>query len=491
MIRKQLLKGGAVMGMQQVICSGSSFVRTLIVARLVDRTDFGIAATLGMTVALLDMTSDLNAGTLLIQSKDGNEPELQASAQSVGLIRGMGCAAILLAIAYPAAALFSVPQATWAFLCLAMYPLFRAFAHLDTSRLQREMRFKPSAQVEVVSQLVSLLAAWPLAWWLRDYSALLWLMLLQAAVSTAATHWVAERRYRLAWNRTYIRQLLQFGWPLIINGMLMFAIMQGERLVIGSSKQLFPASSYTMADLGDFSVALTLTMTGVAALTKIAVTLMLPALAAVQSDQERFGKRYLMTAQVLCVGGACVALLFILAGKPLVIAFYGSQYVLAGRYIGWLGAAQAVRTVRMSVVLAALAKGDTRNTMMANLARSSGLLGCVAAAALGADLQWVAISALGGELVGWGVSTIMVHRRQQLSLEQCLGPSLIVALALAAASVAYVGGFGSLGLFASLGAVFAGVAMLLIVWVITVPNVRHEVRASVLLIRARGVASGH
>src|SRR5579884_2568443 len=200
MIRTKLLKGGAVMGMQQLACSSLSFIRMLIVARLVSRADFGIAATLALTVSLLDMTSDLNAGTLLIQAKDGNEPELQASAQSVGVVRGIACAAVLLLIARPVSFLFSVPQATWAFLCLALYPLVKAFAHLDYSRLQREMRFGPAARVEMTAQAAVTLAAWPLAFWLRDYSALLWLILLQATMTTAATHWVSERRYQLAWN---------------------------------------------------------------------------------------------------------------------------------------------------------------------------------------------------------------------------------------------------------------------------------------------------
>ena len=68
---------------------GLSFVRNIIVARLISPQDFGIAATFAITMSLLEMISDLAADRLIIQAKDGEDPQLQATAQLWQFTRGL------------------------------------------------------------------------------------------------------------------------------------------------------------------------------------------------------------------------------------------------------------------------------------------------------------------------------------------------------------------------------------------------------------------
>jgi len=117
-------------------------------------------------------------------------------------------------------------------------PLISGFTHFDKSRVQRDMKFGPSVWVDVSSNVLVMVAALPLALWLRDYSAMLWVLVLQSAAVTAASHCVAERHYGWAWDRRYARKILAFGWPLIVNGLLMFLIFEGDRFVIGAANHV-------------------------------------------------------------------------------------------------------------------------------------------------------------------------------------------------------------------------------------------------------------
>jgi len=192
-LRRSILKGAALLSAGQAVGQGLSFVRNIIVARFVCPADFGIAATFAITVSLLEMVSDLAADKLLIQAKDGDEESLQATAQAWQVLRGVCAAALLLLLAWPFAALFHVPQAQWAFYWLAAVPLLRGFVHLDIRRLQRHMQYWPAVLAESGAQLLATAAAVALAWWLRSYAAMLWIVILQSAALTLGSHLVARR----------------------------------------------------------------------------------------------------------------------------------------------------------------------------------------------------------------------------------------------------------------------------------------------------------
>ena len=66
---KRIFQGGVKIGLGQVFSQGCSFLRNVIVARLITPADFGIAATFAMTLSLVEMVSNLAAEKLLVQSR--------------------------------------------------------------------------------------------------------------------------------------------------------------------------------------------------------------------------------------------------------------------------------------------------------------------------------------------------------------------------------------------------------------------------------------
>lgn len=484
-LRRSIFRGGAVIGVGQVLSQGLSFLRNVIVARLISPGDFGIAATFALTVMLFEMISDLSAGTLLIQSEHGDQPRFQGTVHSVTVIRGIFNGLLLFALAWPVAHLFNIPQARWAFQWLALFPVIKGMAHLDTERCQRKMKFGPATSVEMVSQFVSAALAWPMTSWLRDYSALLWLLLIQRATATVTSYLVAERRYPIAWDRVHLARILSFGWPLLINGLLMFAIVQGDRVVIGSSPRVFPAAHYTMVDLGIYSAAFGLAATATLALLRVLNSVMLPTLAAGQATPDRFRRHYAAVLEVLSLLSGILGLVFVIGGKSLVTLLYGTRYAAAGNVIGWVGIMQAVRILRVGPALAALAKGDSKNSMVSNAARVAGLIGVVWTAWVGGPITWMAASGVGGEILGLVVSLWNLQRRHGLPWEICLRPALLSGTIIGSAALAVLAGAASAGAAVAALACAAGVVAVLAGGALTLPAARRELHASLgaLLVR--------
>jgi O-antigen/teichoic acid export membrane protein len=465
--RRLILQGGATLGLGQVVSQACSFVRNIIIARLISPSDFGIAATFAVTISVFELMSNLSMDKLLIQAEDGDEEPFQQTAQLLQAVKGFANGLFIFLLGGPIAYLFDEPRARWAFFLLALVPLLRGFIHLDTSRLQRGMRFRPAVTVDVSSQVLVTVVALPLAFWLRDYTAMLWVLILQAASATIISHVVSERPYRWTWEKSYARRIASFGWPLLINGLLLFVILDGDRFIIGSAHRLFPKSSLTLADLGIYSVAFALTMAPAMLISTVSASIFLPVLSRANTLRQQFERRYSAYVQGLAVVATGIAVSFILCGGWMVTLIYGANYAPAGGFIGWLGAMWSLRVIRNGPTIAALSLGDSLNSMFSNMARTTALAGVLTAVVLVAGLKWIAIAGFVGELFATAVCVVRLSRIHHVGAAKFAKPFTVYAGSVLAAGAVAATGLQTLGgalsaLIAASIVVFACVAMLIV-----------------------------
>ena len=289
----------------------------------------------------------------------------------------------------------------------------------------------------------------------------------------AKLHLLAERRYNWAWDRFFTKRVLHFGWPLLINGLLLFGIFEGDRFVIGSAHRLFPMSAFTLTDLGVYSVAFALAQAPAMIIGNVCSSLFLPLLARAQGSGYQFERRYLACTQIVSLMSAVVAISFIVAGGRVVTLAYGQKYGAAGVYIGWLGAMWALRILRGAPTLAAMAYGDTRNAMVSNLARSSALLGILLVAATGRSLVWIAVCGFLGEQIRHGVPAKLCHR-----------PFAVFSVGVGVSVLTVVTGIGKLGLTLVFSATLALLLIQILGAVLLFSGIREELMAMILKLRS-------
>lgn len=476
-----VVKGALKLGTGEGIAQVCSFARNVILARIISPEDFGIAATFAMTFSFLEMMSNFAPDKMLVQAPDGEASGLQGNAHLLMVLRGLTNAVLLFLLAGPLSSLFGVPQARWAFRCLAIIPLTRGFKHLDLDRFQRQMRFGPRVVVDSSIALLLTALAWPVAVWLRDYSAMLWLLIAQAVLTVLGSFLAAERAYSWTWEREYAKRFAAFGWPLLINGLLMYGIFHGDRFIIGSSQRLFPHSVFTMADLGVYSVAFSLTMAPSMFFNNVVSSLFLPLLSRAQASRAQFELHYSGCAQVLSFAALMISVPLILGGGWIVPWIYGAKYQSASSIVGWLAAMWALRLFRAAPTIAAVALADTRNAMIANITRTLALVGMVAVAANGGNLRLIAVCGFLGEVVATVVCISRLWRVQHLPVSLSVKP-LAVFLAAALAALGTTGVFSPLQagmmIFISLGA--CALSMLLLF-----PNLRGNLQGALFPLGVR------
>ena len=459
-----------------LLVSGNAFtsalllVRNLVVARLISVEDYGVASTFAITMAIVEMTSNLGLQQLVVQDRDGDDPRLQAGLQGFNALRGLVAGLILFALAGPLASFLGVPGIAWAYQLMALVPVARGLQHFDVERFKRRMRFGPWILAGLMPAALSVAAVWPLDRLWGDWRVMLYAVLGQTALGLLASHLLAERRFAMSLDRAIMAKGLRFGWPLLLNGVLLFLVMHGEKLVVGRE--------LGMAALGIFAMGFTLTLTPTLVLARSAQAFFLPQLSAVQDDDARFQPMAAATMQAAVANGLMVAVAIVVIGPPFVALVLGEKYAALGPLLAWLGILQAIRVFKAGPAVVALARGRTGNAMIGNLPRVAAILVAWWALVGGAGLMSVVVIGIAGEVVGFAVSLALLRGRADVALGPMLWPSLGAAVVLGAIAVDATWLGGARPMAQALGA--AGCVALLAGAVMAMRELRRYVLARVV-----------
>lgn len=416
---QKIMYGGALLIAGQIVTYGLSFARNLVLARLLTKADFGLASALGLTISLLELVSSMAFGTQIVQAREGEDHHFQRVAHAVQVGTGLISASLVLLCAYPMAYAFGVPELNWAFASLALVPIARGTMHLDLARQCRKFRYGPSVLAEIVPQALATTAAWPVVVWMGDFRAVLLIMLGKELMTVAMSHLLAERPYRCAWDSRLARQMFVFGWPLLLNGLLICASQQGDQMLIGAV--------FSLSDLGTYFIASSLTSIPFFVFARVGSSLMIPALSRLQDDPMEFERQYRRCLELAVLGALVLVGPLVVAGDPIVHLFYGAKYGGVGLLMGVFAAMVALRFFRWAPSVAAMSRADTINQFIGNIARAVSLPLALLVVWLGMrDLMMVAVCGVVGECAAICMSLVCLRRRLGIGLTPHAMPFLFL-----------------------------------------------------------------
>jgi O-antigen/teichoic acid export membrane protein len=425
---RKTVKGASFLSASEIVNQGCSLARNVILARFLTKADFGVAALLGLIITLFELTGKIALGQQLVQSKRGDDPSFLGSIHFTQLSMGTISAFLILLCAWPLSHFVAGRQYLVPLMVLASIPFLNGLTNLGLTQFTRQLHFGPSVLSEIVPQVVTTLAAWPLALYFRDYRAVLAVMLGRTLLYVAMTHVMAERRFAPRFNAHLMKESLRFGWPLLVSGFVQIGNFQGDSMVV--------AARYALSQLGEYSVALTMAMTPGFAIMRICQALSLPLLSEVQSDAERFGFRYARYVELMAFFSCCVALGMLFCGESLVVLLFGGKYAGVGALACLLFCAQAIRFIRVAVGTAAMARGDTVNNLISSSWRLSGLALAVAIGSLHLAIAWFALAGFVGEIISLTAVVSRLAKKQSIKASVTSKPTISAFCCIGAAAVA-------------------------------------------------------
>jgi O-antigen/teichoic acid export membrane protein len=313
---------------------GLGLISTLILARLLMPGDFGIVAMAMSVIALLELFSAFGMDTVLIQQRDAT-PDHFNTAWTLNVLAGCAVCVLLAALSLPASHFYREPRLVPVALVLAVGAAIQGLENVGVVQFRKQLHFDKEFRYLLAKKLLAFVVTVPLAFWLRNYWALVIGTLVGRAGSVGLSYLIQPLRPRF--SLATASEMMHFSKWLMMQNLLAFLKDRSASFFIGRTAG--PAA------LGAFSVSAEIaSMPGTELIAPINRAI-LPAYVKLAHDPVALGREYLSVMAgiallgVPAVAGVALTAPFIVllvlgpkwaAAQPLleVLAFFGITQVL-------------------------------------------------------------------------------------------------------------------------------------------------------------------
>jgi len=261
---------GSVSSIAPAVEFCSRFVRMVILSRFLATEEFGTAVAITVMLGTAALVTDVALDKFAFVESEANDSDALAAAHTLSIVRGILLGAVLAIGAPFIAESFGVAKAAQSFAWAAAVPLISSAAHLGIKTVQRNYEYSREALTVVFSSVVSIAC---LAWSVysfRDHRAVVVSYLGEAVAYVLASHALAPGPYRLGAAGSVIQKALQFGAPLMINGVGLAVLGQFDRILVGSWLGLDKLATYAVIwNLGVTPISLLLRVFGTMSLSYV------------------------------------------------------------------------------------------------------------------------------------------------------------------------------------------------------------------------------
>ena len=348
-------KGTVIFSLSQLFVQIIGLLRNALIGHAVSPTDVGVAAVFALVISLVESLSEFSAEKLVLQYRFGCNSKLVASIHLFNILKGFLSSIIILLLQPFFLFFFDLGDASWGLYLIAFIPIIKGFSNIDYIKEQRKLNFKYNVYVELSGQLMALITVYITLIYYTDYKAALFSLLAQAFFFNIASHFFSKSRYKIHYSRAMIFKIIDFGWPLLLNGLALFVILQGDKFII--------SKYFDMEILGYYSALSILAFIPVVIATKILMNTLLPLYSSKGETKNNYINYFPLT---VCIGYLFSTLLF---ENFIINIVFGEQYLGQGYIFKALVFMWFFRLMQAKKVIQCIAAGDTKTPLKTTLIR--------------------------------------------------------------------------------------------------------------------------
>lgn len=335
-----------------------SWASTIVVARLLTPSDYGLVGMAGIYLVLAGLISQIGIGDAIIALRDLEHRQI-AALNTVAW--GMGVVLLLLSalVAHPLAVFFSTPALVPVIFVSSATYLMNGLQVVPRALLQKDMRFKLLAGFDVVRALCQMIVTVALAWLGYRYWSLVYGYLAGAAGVLVLT--LIWQRCSLAVPRlSELRRELRFSSNVLVSAVGWYAYSTADFLVAGRM--------LGQATLGSYSIAWTISTAPIEKIGDL-ITNVTPAFfSAMQHDKAALRRYLLGITEVLSYITVPASIGLALVADLLVPVLLGPKWMGAIGPLRILGLAMAFRSLAVLPGRILTAVGQTSFVMWTTIA---------------------------------------------------------------------------------------------------------------------------
>ena len=290
-IKGKVLRGGLAKLCGQGATSGLRVGFMVVLARLLEPSDFGLVAMVMGVTAVLELFTTAGLSSAAVQRSIITEDQMSTLFWInilVGIILGLLC----WSLAPLLVAFYHEPRLFWPTVAIGAAFVFSSAGVQQNALLQRQMRYVTLTAIEVIAQLTSVCVGVSLAFAGYGYWALVGAAVVLPATMTVCmwvvTAWIPGRP---RWDAE-LPSMLRFGGTVTLNGVVIYGAYNLDKVLLGRV--------WGAAALGYYSMAAQLINVPTATLNRVVGEVAFSALSRLQDDLTRF-RNYFLKGYALVV----------------------------------------------------------------------------------------------------------------------------------------------------------------------------------------------
>ncbi|HJT67136.1 MAG TPA: oligosaccharide flippase family protein [Pyrinomonadaceae bacterium] len=302
------------------------FVRSVTLARLLAPEDFGLF-TMALTIVFAaSALTTIGLDRTIIASKFETQDELKLHLDTVWsaeLIRSIIVALLISLSAFPTARFYGQAQLKFIIPVLACASLVQGLQNIGLVLLRKEISFGRIFWFELATNFSGVVLTIALAMVLHNVWALVFGMLLTAALGTLLSYVFHPYRPGLKFDRVALRSAVEFGKFAIVFAVASYVSNMADNIMVGRL--------LGTAALGNYSLAFNIASAPIIVVIFSLTAVLLPVYAEINSQdptqlEPAFTKAFNLTLLIMFA----LALPFFLFAEEIVQLLFGSRWTTAG-----------------------------------------------------------------------------------------------------------------------------------------------------------------
>ena len=317
-LKQKTIKGASWSIVEQVLTRGVNLVISVVLARLLSPSDYGLVGMMGIFIALSQLFIDGGLTGALIRTKDASEKDF-STVYIINLVMSVVFYAILFFCAPLVADFYGQPLLRPLMRVFALIIVLGSISSVHGTRLTMRLDFRTKTRISILSAIISGVIGLICAYRGMGVWALVVQSLSSSLVLMVLTMVLVRWMPRLAFSVASFKRLFSYSSKMLVASVISVIYENSYALVIGKR--------FSSADLGQYSQAGKFPQVTnsviVGALNRVAF----PVLSQVQDDDERLLRAYEKYIQLTCFIIFPLLLWMCGAARPLV------SYLLTDKWL--------------------------------------------------------------------------------------------------------------------------------------------------------------
>lgn len=313
-----------------------SFVRTIILARILSPSQFGIFGIASLVITFLEILMETGVNVVLIQKKEGVEKYLN-TAWVVSILRGAIISIILIIIAHPVSVFFSSPKSLSLIYVISIVSFVRGFINPAIVKFQKELRFQQEFWFRFSIFFFDSAVAILMSVVLRSAMGIAIGLIAGAVLELVLSFVFVKPRPRFELDTRKLREVFSKGKWVTGAGLFQFTFRQGDDAVVG---KILGESS-----LGIYLVAYKLSSLPISEITDVFGRVTFPFYVKIRNDKARLKRAFIKTTLTISFLAILMGFALFIFGEYLIRIFLGEA---------WLPAVPLVKVLSIFGILQAI-----------------------------------------------------------------------------------------------------------------------------------------